>query len=69
MAITKSLVKLMGGQISLQTEYCQNLFIHPLATAIPIIAMKADAFSEDIHDWLESGRNAHISKPIDMIGF
>ncbi len=33
---------------------------------IPIIAMTADAFSEDIHHCLEVGMNAHISKPIDV---
>lgn len=33
---------------------------------IPIIAMTADAFSEDIQRSLESGMNAHISKPIDV---
>lgn len=43
--------------------------IHPLAVTIPIIAMTANAFSEDIHDCLEAGMNAHVSKPIDMIDF
>ncbi len=33
---------------------------------IPIIAMTADAFSEDIHRCMDVGMNAHISKPIDM---
>lgn len=33
---------------------------------IPIIAMTADAFSEDIKKCLESGMNAHIAKPIDI---
>lgn len=33
---------------------------------IPIIAMTADAFSEDIKKCLECGMNAHISKPIDI---
>ena len=32
---------------------------------IPIIAMTADAFSEDIQKCLEAGMNAHVSKPID----
>lgn len=34
--------------------------------SIPIIAMTADAFSEDIQRCLEHGMNAHISKPIDI---
>ena len=38
----------------------------PDAGAIPIIAMTADAFSEDIHNCLECGMNAHIAKPLDM---
>lgn len=33
---------------------------------IPIIAMTADAFSDDIKKCLDSGMNAHISKPIDI---
>ena len=38
----------------------------PDAKSIPIIAMTADAFSEDVHRCLECGMNAHIAKPIDM---
>ena len=38
----------------------------PDAASIPIIAMTADAFSEDIRHCLESGMNAHIAKPIDI---
>ena len=37
----------------------------PDAMTIPIIAMTADAFEEDIRSCLKSGMNAHISKPID----
>ena len=33
---------------------------------VPIIAMTADVFSEDIRLCLESGMNAHIAKPMDM---
>ncbi len=33
---------------------------------LPIIAMTADAFSEDIQHSLDCGMNAHISKPIDV---
>ncbi len=38
----------------------------PDAKEIPIIAMTADAFSEDIKKCLDCGMNAHIAKPIDM---
>ena len=34
--------------------------------AIPIIAMTADAFSEDIQKCLECGMNDHLAKPIDV---
>ena len=33
---------------------------------IPIIAMSADAFSDDIKKCLDCGMNAHIAKPIDI---
>ena len=33
---------------------------------VPIIAMTADAFAEDMHKCLECGMNAHIAKPIDI---
>lgn len=36
------------------------------ASQIPIIAMTADAFSEDIKRCLECGMNAHIPKPLDL---
>lgn len=36
------------------------------AKEIPIIAMTADAFSEDIQRCLECGMNAHIAKPIEI---
>jgi len=36
------------------------------AHRIPIIAMTANAFAEDVKDALDSGMNAHIAKPIDL---
>ena len=33
---------------------------------LPIIAMTADAFSDDVQHCLDSGMNAHIAKPIDL---
>ena len=33
---------------------------------IPIIAMTANAFSEDIQHSLAAGMNAHVSKPVEM---
>lgn len=39
---------------------------HELAKTIPIIAMTANAFSEDIQHSLAVGMNAHVSKPVEM---
>lgn len=39
---------------------------HPSAKKIPIIAMTANAFEEDVAAALEAGMDAHISKPIDI---
>lgn len=39
---------------------------HPDAKKIPIIAMTANAFAEDIKAAFEAGMTAHVAKPIDM---
>ena len=39
---------------------------HKLAKTIPIIAMTANAFTEDIQHSLAAGMNAHVSKPVEM---
>ena len=39
---------------------------HPEAGVIPIIAMTANAFEEDVQKALSVGMNIHTSKPIDM---
>ena len=36
-----------------------------LADTVPIIAMTADAFEDDIRQSLDAGMNAHLAKPID----
>jgi CheY-like chemotaxis protein len=38
----------------------------PYAKEIPIIAMTANVFKEDIEKCLASGMNDHIGKPIDQ---
>ena len=42
---------------SLDSEYAKN---------IPIIAMTANVFQDDIMKAIESGMNEHVTKPIDM---
>ena len=39
---------------------------NPLGRTIPIIAMSANAFQEDVNRSLQAGMNAHISKPLDI---
>ena len=34
--------------------------------AIPIVAMTADAFAEDVQACLKCGMNGHIAKPVDV---
>ena len=38
----------------------------PDAKTIPIVAMTANAFAEDVQASMEAGMNAHLAKPIDM---
>lgn len=37
-----------------------------LGKSIPIIAMTANAFSSDVQECLDSGMDAHVSKPLDI---
>ncbi len=39
---------------------------HKNAKSIPIIAMTANAFDDDVKAALDAGMNAHLAKPIDM---
>jgi len=48
------------------TRFIRNLD-HPDAAKIPIIAMTADAFEEDVSAALDAGMDAHIAKPIEPL--
>jgi len=39
---------------------------HPSAGAVPIIAMTANAFVDDVREAIESGMDAHIAKPVQV---
>ena len=58
----------MDIRMPIMTGYEATVEIRKLErpdASLPIIAMTADAFSEDIQKSLASGMNAHVSKPID----
>lgn len=38
----------------------------PDVKIVPIIAITANAFQEDVQKCLEAGMNAHLAKPLDM---
>lgn len=60
---------LMDVQMPVMNGYEATMAIrkssHPQAKTIPIIAMTANAFSEDVKAALDAGMNEHIAKPVD----
>lgn len=48
------------------TRAIRNLSNRPDGRSIPIIAMTANAFAEDVQASLDAGMNGHLSKPIMM---
>ena len=51
-----------GYEATRQIRVCD----HPQAKTIPIAAMTANTFAEDVRDAMEAGMNGHLAKPIDM---
>lgn len=61
---------LMDVQMPVMNGYEATRYIrengNSLGKTIPIIAMTANAFSEDVRHSMEAGMDAHVSKPIDL---
>lgn len=57
------LMPVMDGYTASRTI---RMLSHPDARTIPIIALTANAFTEDIAKSTEAGMDAHITKPIDV---
>ena len=48
----------------LEAAHTIRMMDHPDAKAIPIIALTANAFDEDVQRSMQAGMNAHLSKPV-----
>jgi len=61
---------LMDVQMPVMDGYAATRAIrsssHPAAQTVPIIAITANAFVDDVRDAIDSGMDAHISKPIQI---
>ncbi len=61
---------LMDVQMPVMDGYIATRMIresgHPSAGEIPIIAMTANAFVDDVRDAIEAGMDAHIAKPVQI---
>ena len=49
-----------------QTTEKIRMSSHPQAKSIPIIALSADVFADDINNAIKSGMDAHVGKPISL---
>ena len=63
-------VVLMDVQMPIMDGYEATRAIRALdneaLASIPIVAMTANAFAEDVQAALDAGMNAHVAKPIDV---
>ena len=66
-AITAIVIVLRKKQSeAIEVERENNAKLETINKTIPIIAMTANAFSEDIQYSFAAGMNAHVSKPVEM---
>jgi CheY-like chemotaxis protein len=49
-----------------EATHCIRALDVPKAKTVPIIAMTANVFREDIEKCLKAGMNSHIGKPLDL---
>ena len=61
-----SMAHLKSVWICWQTKAIRNLSDRPDGKKIPIIAMTANAFAEDVQAALNAGMDDHVAKPVDM---
>ena len=61
-----SRVHLKSVWICWQMDAIRNLSDRPDGKKIPIIAMTANAFAEDVQAALNAGMDDHVAKPVDM---
>ena len=61
-----SMVHLKSVWICWQMEAIRNLSDRPDGKKIPIIAMTANAFAEDVQAALNAEMDDHVAKPVDM---
>ena len=61
---------LMDVQMPVMDGYTATKMIrsssHPSAKTVPIIAMTANAFVDDVRDAINSGMDAHVAKPVQL---
>ncbi|GHV54066.1 hypothetical protein AGMMS49579_13960 [Spirochaetia bacterium] len=56
----------MPGMDGYESTRIIRAFDHPCSQTVPIIAMTANVFKEDIEKCLAAGMNGHIGKPLDF---
>ena len=71
--ITTEHTRMILDEVGVRTDTCTNgeaasairALERPDAQTIPIIALTANAFDEDVQQSLQAGMNAHLTKPIE----